>query len=501
MLRRSAVTAGFALALTLVAAPALAQQGPGEAATPYTFAEARAKVAATAAKPSPGLLDAIRRDLGGTGEQAAARLINEAAAAKIEPALRGQLGAAYAGAWVNGPTSELVVATSDSTKVASLAKSGAEVKLFKNSLATLEAAKATLDGLVSSAPKSIPSWYVDVRTNSVVVLAGDVAEAQAFVNGSGVDASLVRVEASQEKPTPLYDVRGGDAYYMGGRCSVGFSVTRGSQGGFATAGHCGDVGTATQGFNRVAQGTFQGSSFPGNDYAWVAVNANWTPTGVVNGYSAGILPVNGSTQQVVGSSICRSGSTTQYRCGTISQHNTSVTYPEGTITGLTRTTVCAEPGDSGGSYISGTQAQGVTSGGSGNCTSGGTTYHQPINEILSVYGLTLVTSGTNPPPTGCTGYTNTYTGSLTSNANAYQPGTAGYSAAAGVHRVCLDAPNGTDYDAYLQRLSGSTWTTVASGTSSGPDEAFTYNGTAGTYRVRVHAYSGSGSYTLGLTRP
>jgi streptogrisin C len=39
--------------------------------------------------------------------------------------------------------------------------------------------------------------------------------------------------------------------------------------------------------------------------------------------------------------------------------------------------------------MSGTQAQGVTSGGSGNCSSGGTTYFQPVGEILSTYGLTL----------------------------------------------------------------------------------------------------------------
>lgn len=58
---------------------------------------------------------------------------------------------------------------------------------------------------------------------------------------------------------------------------------------------------------------------------------------------------------------------------------------------LTRTTVCAEPGDSGGSFISGSQAQGVTSGGSGNCTSGGATYFQPVNPILDAYGLTLAT--------------------------------------------------------------------------------------------------------------
>jgi streptogrisin C len=63
--------------------------------------------------------------------------------------------------------------------------------------------------------------------------------------------------------------------------------------------------------------------------------------------------------------------------------------------------VCAEPGDSGGPFVSGTQAQGVTSGGSGDCTSGGTTFFQPVNPILSDFGLTLKTtaaqSGTQAP--------------------------------------------------------------------------------------------------------
>lgn len=35
----------------------------------------------------------------------------------------------------------------------------------------------------------------------------------------------------------------------------------------------------------------------------------------------------------------------------------------------------------------------MTSGGSGNCTSGGTMWFQPVNEILGVYGLNLVTTG------------------------------------------------------------------------------------------------------------
>jgi streptogrisin C len=67
------------------------------------------------------------------------------------------------------------------------------------------------------------------------------------------------------------------------------------------------------------------------------------------------------------------------------------------VYGLIRTNVCAEPGDSGGSLVSNpgsgvkVAALGMTSGGSGNCTSGGTTFFQPVTEALSVYGLSLVT--------------------------------------------------------------------------------------------------------------
>ena len=219
--------------------------------------------------------------------------------------------------------------------------------------------------------------------------------------------------ASSETPRPLIDVIGGNAYFIGGaRCSVGFSVN----GGFVTAGHCGSTGRATT----QPSGTFRGSSFPGNDYAWVQVAAGNTPRGLVNNYSGGTVTVAGSTEAAVGASVCRSGSTTGWRCGTIQAKNSSVTYPQGTVTGLTRTNACAEPGDSGGSWMSGSQAQGVTSGGSGNCSSGGTTYFQPVNEILSVYGLTLVTGGggaRRPPhhPGGaCSSFPNVYTGSLSS---------------------------------------------------------------------------------------
>jgi streptogrisin C len=383
MLRRRTVTAGCALAisaLTLLATPAAADRTPAAAT-------------GTNARPAPTMIDAMSRDLGITREQAESRLLNEARFTGVEAKVRDQLGGGYAGSWLSGPTSgTLNVATTDSAAASSITGSGIQATVVHNTLASLDAAKAVLDSSAAQAPTSAPVWYVDVRTNSVVVQSSQPAEAEAFIAASGVDKALVRVEQSSEQPQTFYDVRGGDAYYINNsaRCSVGFSVRRGSTNGFVTAGHCATVGSSLTGYNRVAMGTFQGHSFPGNDYAWAAVNSNWTPRPWVRG-SSGNVTVSGSSVAGVGASICRSGSTTGWHCGTVQQRNTSVRYSQGTVNEVTRTNVCAEPGDSGGSFISGSQAQGVTSGGSGNCSSGGTTYFQPVNEILSVYGLTLVT--------------------------------------------------------------------------------------------------------------
>ncbi|MGY0057244.1 S1 family peptidase [Streptomyces sp. LZ34] len=395
MLRRHrpALTAGCALAiaaLSLTAIPALATSA---AAEPGPTAGAPTGVPT---EVPTEMLDAMRRDLGLTADEARARITNEYRAGTATPALRRSLGTAFGGAWVTGKTAELTVATTDQGRHGMITAAGAKAVTVSHSLDDLTAAKGALDRAAERrAPTATAAavWYVDVKSNSVVVQSADPDEAAAFVTASGVDRGMVRVVESAEQPKPLDDVRGGEAYYINGtaRCSIGFSVTKDSLGGFVTAGHCGDAGATTTGVNKAAQGTFQGSRFPGNDYAWVAVNSSWTPTPVVLGPGGSVVTVAGSQQAPVGSSVCRSGSTTGWHCGTIEQLDTSVRYSEGLVSGLSRTTVCAEPGDSGGSYISGSQAQGVTSGGSGDCTAGGTTYFQPVNPILEAYGLTLTT--------------------------------------------------------------------------------------------------------------
>ncbi|GGM16121.1 carbohydrate-binding protein [Dactylosporangium sucinum] len=385
------------LVLCTVVATALATT-----AGALAYANASGNAPATEAAPpgvAPAVFSAMQRDLHLTPAQARTRLANEDRAARTQQVLRKTLGGTYGGTWLSPDAGTVTVAITDKAQERYVRALGAVPFVVVRSEAQLDAAVTTLDRHSAAAPGTVKGWYADLATNSVVVLSS-TGDASGFLAASGVDRAAVRVEKTNEDPRPYIDVIGGNAYYIGSgtRCSVGFSVN----GGFVTAGHCGTTGARTT----QPGGTFRGSSFPGNDYAWVQVDAGNTPRGLVNNYSGGSVAVAGSTEAAVGASVCRSGSTTGWRCGTIQQKNASVTYSQGTVTGLVRSNACAEPGDSGGSWMSGSQAQGVTSGGSGNCSTGGTMYYQPVNEILQAYGLTLVTSGGGTPTPTATSTSN-----------------------------------------------------------------------------------------------
>ncbi|MDQ0426005.1 MULTISPECIES: S1 family peptidase [Cellulomonas] len=371
--RRAAAVGAAALALLLapLVAPATAAPQPG---------------AAPSADLPAGMVDALERDLGVPRAEASQRLSFQADAATKVRTLTQALGTSYAGSWVDPAAGTVHVATTTPDKVRGPMASGVTTVAVDRTLADLEGLGARLDA--AGLPADVATWYVDVTTNKVVVEAvGASTDAAAgLVAAAGVPADAVTLTTSPDAPSTFADVIGGNAYYINqtSRCSVGFAV----QGGFVTAGHCGRTGATTT----SPSGTFRGSSFPGNDYAWVQVGSGDTPRGLVNNYAGGTVRVTGSQQAAVGAYVCRSGSTTGWRCGTVQAYNASVRYAEGTVSGLIRTNVCAERGDSGGSLVAGTQAQGVTSGGSGSCSTGGTTYFQPVNEILQAYGLRLLTS-------------------------------------------------------------------------------------------------------------
>ncbi len=337
----------------------------------------------------PQVVEALRRDLGLDETQVAARLKTERWATGVVDQLRTELGADYGGSWLSADGSQLNVAVADPAEAARVRAAGAVPKVVERGVGQLDALKTRMDRSAARA-QQVSGWYVDVASNSLVVLAQPGAEAAGwrFVARAGVPRQAVRM-ATEEQPRLFADVRGGEPFFVGaGRCSVGFAVV----GGYVTAGHCGRVGARTSGADGELQGVFRSSSFPGDDWAFVQVNSNTRVLPEVTDFRGGIARVAGSREVPAGSSICRSGSTTGVRCGTVQARNATVRYPEGLVSGLVRTNVCAEPGDSGGSWISGNQAQGVTSGGSGDCIRGGTTFYQPINEILQRNNLTLLTT-------------------------------------------------------------------------------------------------------------
>ncbi|KAF2799404.1 hypothetical protein K505DRAFT_332638 [Melanomma pulvis-pyrius CBS 109.77] len=344
----------------------------------------------------PAILAAMKRDLGLDAEQAHVLVARELKATEVIEQLRTSAGNSFGGAWlVDG---ELHVAVTDEALTSEVIAVGATPLVVSNSFSKLEEAKKALDNLdidqtlgKRSEETGIAAYYVDVAANKLVLeaLSGSTAYAEELAKQVGLVESEFEVHVVEEMPTTFATVRGGDAYLINAaaRCSVGFSVTT----GFVSAGHCGSSGNTATTTGGATLGTFAGSVFPGSgDYSYIRGSSGNTFSGTINNYSGGTIAVAGSTASAVGASICRSGSTTGVHCGTVRALGATVTYSQGRVTGLTQTNVCAEPGDSGGSFYSGSQAQGVTSGGSGDCSSGGTTYFQPVNEILSAYSLTLV---------------------------------------------------------------------------------------------------------------
>ncbi len=355
----------------------------------------------------PRMAAAMERDLGITAKQLPSYFRAERASLAKEAQAQRQLGSHFAGGWLERDASgefKYVVATTANAKTARMP--GVEVRQARHSLRQLEDTMSNLNDIRARAAdasklQGVQSWYVDVRSNSVVlsIAPGAMLKAADFVAVSSANVDTIRFETAEGTAMPAASVVGGNRYGSGGgSCSIGFSVTRGATKGFATAGHCGTAGTSVS-IGGVAVGSVQASSFPTNDRAWASVRSIDTLVGAVNRYNGTNVAVRGSTESGVGAAICRSGYASGWRCGTITATNVTVNYSVGAVFGLRQSSACLTQGDSGGSWIVGNQAQGVSSGGQlaagspplSNCTiANPVSYYQRINPILSAYGLSLV---------------------------------------------------------------------------------------------------------------
>jgi len=333
-----------------------------------------------------GLIVAAAGLVGGTMVAASA----QASASQPDPSqlaakLAGQLGARSAGAYLDHSTDKLVVTVTSQADAKAVRAAGAVPKMVAFSGAQLTQATSTLE---SSAKVPGTAWAIDPATDQVVL----------SVDSSVTGARLVQVTSAAKQLGSAVRISyvpgvfssklsGGDAIYGGQyRCSLGFNVRNGNTYSFLTAGHCGNIASTwySNSSHTSVLGNTQSSSFPNNDFAIVRYTTSGTPSGTV-----GSQDITGAGNATVGQNVTRRGSTTGIHSGRVTALNATVNYAEGTVRGMIQTTVCAEGGDSGGPLYAGSTALGLTSGGSGNCSSGGTTFFQPVTEALSTYGVSV----------------------------------------------------------------------------------------------------------------
>jgi len=180
-------------------------------------------------------------------------------------------------------------------------------------------------------------------------------------------------------------VAGGDSLYgSGGRCTLAFNVS----GRGILTGHCGPVGTAW----------YIGTSTLVGTVSWVASDNTAGLITITNPLvaqvpglrgPAGTLPITNAARATVGRAVQKLSPITGLRSGTVTAVNATVYYAGGVIYGLDRTTLCPSAGEAGAPIFAGSTALSVTTGGSGNCSVGGTTYGRPVVPILQGLGLSI----------------------------------------------------------------------------------------------------------------
>ena len=377
-----------------------------------------------------GLIAAVQSLYGLDEEQAIERLAQEDQAWEVYLRVRSLGLPEFAGAWFDGESQQLHVAMSDEGHRELVEAMGAIYVPARYSLDELLRARSDViqislssDGRVGPIKES----YIDYRRNKVVLAVPEAARAEIK---EALDPNQFRlIEPAIEFTASAGAVVGANGFRNATiasqcalvseyPCSIGVSV----EGGFITAGHCGEVGNEIRTPNDVLLGSVAGSTWSlssgcssvshshGEDSGWVQTEAGWTGTAQVNGYDAGILTIDaaysGLLEAPVGATVCRYGQTTaSERCGQIEQKNFNLP-PSSGLENFTRASgsICTLDGDSGGPFLTPSgQVQGINYGGidTSECANGQSAtavLFQPVTTTINRFGLTMLTAhGDNVP--------------------------------------------------------------------------------------------------------
>jgi hypothetical protein len=355
----------------------------------------------------------MARQKGITIAEATARLTREQALGNLGTRIEKSLGSRSGGIYLDSK-GNLVVTTLDTAAKAVATRSGARAQQVDDSSARLDAIMGQLDRQAAkTGAGAVQGWYVDVPTNTVVLTvtkgAADARTAAMRKLATSFGDS-VRIESrpASQAPKPAEWLAGGYEFNQpnGAACSVGFNtLDRYNNNIVLTAGHCVRAsGWITRnGYQIGATRTADYGGAGQNDFGtfWNNYPGYWQPSPSVYRYDTRtyIRVVGQWNNPPIGATVCKSGRTTGFTCGTIMGLNQTKVYTDGTwLSGLVRHNACVEPGDSGGANISPDgYALGVTSGAYtdkyNRCWSksgyANESYYQPVGEALTVNGLRL----------------------------------------------------------------------------------------------------------------
>ncbi|WP_405793580.1 S1 family peptidase [Streptomyces longwoodensis] len=351
-----------------------------------------------------------------SAQEAQQRILRQDRLTDIATLLRGRLGSRFGGAWIDQEHGgRLTVAVTQPT-TAPLVKDRAKqmqapdtaTVVVGHSLQELDRISARLAQRIAAVNKGAAHGLqsaVVVQDNKVrldLPQGAALSRAQRSVvqwaQRTFGDALTVSTYAHASKPfycggqyscdPPL---RSGLAIYGANiRCSSAFMAYSGSRYYMMTAGHCAEdsaywqVPTYSYGYQTVGSVVDYTFGYYG-DSAIVSIDdpGFWQPRGWV--YPS--TRITSWDYDYVGQYVCKEGSTTGYTCGQVTETNATVSYPNRTLTGMTWSTACDGPGDSGSGVYNGSTAHGILSGGP---SSGCGMIHEPISRALSDRGVTLL---------------------------------------------------------------------------------------------------------------
>ncbi len=401
-----AIASAAALTSVFMAVPANAGAPAGRGASPaHPQKEAR-----------QALVQQIVKDQGVPAAEAARRADRQPAQLKLAASVGRTLGARYGGAWIDQEHGgRLTVGVTTDKAAPAVTKAAATAGMGDTATARVRYGYRHLqqvsDALAKRVAKANKGAKDGLQTG--IVTSGNKVRLTSL-RGARITAAqwdvlrwakhefgdAVEISTHAQKSVPRYcqddyacdpPLRSGLAIFTGGaRCTSAFTAYSGGSYYMMTAGHCAEIGywwdvsTYSYGYQNVG-------GVAGYEFSWYGDSAIvsvgdpgwWQPRGWVLHET----PIYGSEADYVGGYVCKQGSTTGYTCGTVTEVDATVSYPDRTLSGMTWSTACDGPGDSGSGVFAGNYAHGILSGGP---FSGCGMIHEPIGRALSAWGVSLL---------------------------------------------------------------------------------------------------------------